>query len=576
MDHYKAIADRKNASRPLYLTLLTCFMTVFTLSVLILYKSDVRPLYYYILMTVLALVLLLEILYVELAGKRPLVILFQIMAYSLNLIWGVTLNYYLFIGRTDTLPHIWWAESLLDLGYVTDFFHVYQPFPLWHILCDSVYLLIGAGGPVFDVLFVVSGLVYAILGISAIYLLVKKMTGDVRMALVSALFLSFDTIYVFYGMYSISRSVVMVLFVVLMVLLVDRESKAKRWLAYGLSFSLIVYHTVSILFIMVVLLLTYVVQKVFIKTKANPIVDLRFLIVMAAMTLIYWAVNASNIIWTITDSLLQSSAGVTGLQTGSIYTTPLSEVFNYAQYSLYILFILVGAALILRVNVAGVKLKIFAIVALAMIPLSYPGPLLLLNSLSSTASIGRFEEYTFTFMVVTAAAGFSMLHKEKRRYVNVFIILIFMAMAFLSISNDFVASDNPLVKRPFYTYYLHESEVSGLDRMSSLSGGDVMTDYVAVRYLEKSPYMDKMHILEADADNARLLTNNSSDVIVIRDGELAGRPLKLFTATQGYVESASWNALEYYYEDDRIFDSLDGINRIYDSRSMRSYQPVVL
>jgi hypothetical protein len=169
-----------------------------------------------------------------------------------------------------------------------------------------------------------------------------------------------------------------------------------------------------------------------------------------------------------------------------------------------------------------------------------------------------------------------MLHKEKRRYVNVFIILIFLAMAFLSISNDFVASDNPLVKRPFYTYYLHESEVSGLNRISSLSGGDVMTDYVAVRYLEKSPYMDKMHILEADGENARLLTNNSSDVIVIRDGELAGRPLKLFTAKQGYVDAASWNALEYYYEDDRIFDSIDDSNRIYDSRSLRSYQQAVL
>jgi hypothetical protein len=561
-----------NASRPLYLALLTFFVAIFSLSILLLYLYEVRPLSYFILMALLALILLLEILFVDMAGMRPLVILLQIMAYSLNLIWGVTMNYYLFVGRTDTLPHIWWAESLLKLGHVTDFFHVYQPFPLWHILCDSVYMLAGSAGPVYEILFINSGLVYGVLGIACLFLLVKKISGDERTALLSALFLSFDTIYIFYGMYSISRSIVMVLFVLLMVLLIDRESKAKRWLAYGLSFSLIVYHTVSILFIMAILMLTYVVQKVFIKTKENPIADLRFLAGLAAMTLVYWAVNASNIIWTITDSLLQSSAGAAGLQTGSIYNTPLSEVFNYAQYSLFILFILIGALLILRMKTADVKLKIFAVVALAMIPLSYPGPLLLVNTLSSTASIGRFEEYTFMFMVVTAAIGFGLLYKNKSRYVNAAIILLFVAMAFLSITNDFVASDNPLVKRPFYTYYLHESEVSGLNRLAGMAEGSLMTDYVAVRYLEKSPYMDKMHILEVDVLDDRLMIENDMDVIVVRNGELDERPIKLYTATGKYVKAASWNALDYYYREDAVFDSLEYRNRIYDSRSLRSYQ----
>jgi len=61
------------ADRHVYLLLLTYFTLVFTLSVVILYLWDVRPLIYYAVMATLALVILLEILYVEPAacGPRP-------------------------------------------------------------------------------------------------------------------------------------------------------------------------------------------------------------------------------------------------------------------------------------------------------------------------------------------------------------------------------------------------------------------------------------------------------------------------------------------------------------------------
>ena len=560
------------AGKRAFYALLTCFTVIFTISVAILYLYDVRPMAYFIWMAALALILLFEILYVDLSGKRSLVILFQVIVYSLNLIWGVTLNYYFFIGRTDTLPHVWWAENLLQLGHVTDIFTVYEPFPLWHILCDSVYLITGITAPLFKVFFINSGLVYAILGILGMYLLVKKLANDERMALIAALFLSFNTTFVFYGMYSISRSIDMILFIVLMILLIDHDNKIKRWLAYGLSFAMIVYHTVSCLFVLVVLGLTYVIQKVFVKSKQNPIVTFRFLLIFVGMIVVYWAVNATNIIWTISDSLLQSSSGSSGLQTGSINNTPLTEVFNYSQYSIVILFILIGAMFILGQRSSDIKLKIIALLSLILIPLSYPGPLLLMNTLSSTASIGRFEEYAFMFMVVISAAGFILLYRKHNKIINAFIIVLFVAMVFLSITSDFVASDNPLVKRPFYTDYLHEAEITGLDNVANFTGGYVMTDYVAARYLGSSPYQDKMHILEADSVNEKLLTGDSSDVIVIRDGELDIRPIKIYTTDRGFILGPSWNALDYYYKGDPVFASLGQRNLVYSSNYMSAYE----
>ena len=131
----------EDGRRSVFLALMACFAIDFAISILILYTYQVRPLSYYILMTVLAAVLLLEILYAGGMGRRSLAILAQIIVYTLNLIWGVTLNYYLFIGRTDTLAHLWWAENLLSQGYVTSVFGLYQAFPLWHILSVSVYVL---------------------------------------------------------------------------------------------------------------------------------------------------------------------------------------------------------------------------------------------------------------------------------------------------------------------------------------------------------------------------------------------------------------------------------------------------
>ncbi len=560
-----------NIRRALYRGLLICFVAVFTASIVILYENDVRPLSYFILMADLALILLFEILLTGPGGWRSAAVLAQIIAYSLNLIWGVTLDYYFFIGRTDTLPHVWWTQSLLDLGHVTAAFDVYQPFPLWHILCASVYQVAGLGGPVSRILFINSGLVYAALGIPAIFLLAKKVSGDERLALLAALFLAFNTTFLFYGMYSIPRSIVMVLFILLMILLAGRADNTKRWLACGLSFAIVVYHTVSTLFIITIFLLIYAAQNVFIKTKENPIVSLRFILLLAGMTFAYWAANASNILWAITDSLMQTSAGAAGLQTSSVYDTPLNEMLNYSQYSFFILFILAGALLLFRIRYWDVRLRVFAITAVAMIPLSFPGPLFLLNMLASTVSIGRFEEYAFPFMVVTAAAGFYLLYLRKSRLITAAILVLFAALVFLSLTNDFVASDNPLVKRPFYTYYLRGSEVTGLDRVANATAGYVMADYIASRYYLSSPYVDRMHILEVDGPTGELLKGNATDVILLRDGELGGRPLKLYTSPGGYKHDPNWLALDYYSRGDPVYASLANKNRVYGSGTISAY-----
>jgi len=98
-----------------------------------------------------------------------------------------------------------------------------------------------------------------------------------------------------------------------------------------------------------------------------------------------------------------------------------------------------------------------------------------------------------------------------------------------------------------------------------------MSDYIAVRYLEKSPYRDHQHILEANTLTKKLMKENSTDIILIRSGELEKRPVKLYSSDNGYVRAAPWNALEYYYADDAVFAGLGERELVYSSGPITGY-----
>jgi hypothetical protein len=74
------------------------------------------------------------------------------------------------------------------------------------------------------------------------------------------------------------------------------------------------------------------------------------------------------------------------------------------------------------------------------------------------------------------------------KYGKAILIGLFTIWVLLAVSNDWVASDNPLVKRPFYTFYFSEQEITGMDRLVTHTTGILESDYVPNRYYEGSAY----------------------------------------------------------------------------------------
>jgi hypothetical protein len=218
--------------------------------------------------------------------------------------------------------------------------------------------------------------------------------------------------------------------------------------------------------------------------------------------------------------------------------------------------------------------KIFLLISLLLVPVTFPGPALLINKLAGNLNLSRFGEYSFIFISIAGAVGITILFGKTKSKHCVFIVVLFFIMAFLTVSNDFTASDNPLIKRQFYTFYLSEEESVSLQRAAEIADGYVMADYISCRYLENTQYADKIHVLETDRQGREFLRSSSKDILIIRTAELAKRPLRLFTSPGGefIFDPSLGNSLDYYDNDYPMWDTLERYNTIYDSGTVIQFQ----
>jgi hypothetical protein len=498
------------------------------------------------------------------------------MLLGLSVMWGMTLKYYMYVGRTDLLGHAWFAENLINGGHITQVFELYQAFPLWHILIGTLYLMSGMPVDVSRILYMASGLIYFMLPV-ALYLVAMRLFHDRKIALISALILMLTPVVLIYGTYSIARSIVPFFMIVLIAVLLNRSNKSWFPLAMFFTLVIIIFHTVSIAFVLVMLGMLYVLQKILARGETRPIVTFKYLLASGVLTLAYWALPGRELLDTVIGNVLDSPPS--GVLTKSVVSAPLTELLNYIQFTPYIFFIILGVLIILRSKRFGNNAKLFAIMALLFIPIAFPGPTMLINKLNANFNVERFDEYTFLFMGLAAATGFVMLYNRPGRLLKALCVVIFAVMILLSVSNDFVASDNPLVKRPFYTSYLRESEINSYDvitNITSTSTGYMLSDYVMARYMQFSPNSDKDESIRvypnAKASDNAFLRNSTRDIILIREGELQNRPLKLYNSTRPvFSTNSTSSAFDYYYRGNPIYNSINNLSRIFDSQTVRGY-----
>ncbi|WP_440956441.1 hypothetical protein ACSAZK_05840 [Methanosarcina sp. Mfa9] len=560
----------KTFNPKLFSSFVSIYFIFFFISISLLQVFDVRPFAYYLVIAVMYGLVLLEILMFEVSEKKVPIILLQMVILTVNIIWGVTLNYDFFIGRTDPIGHLKLIESVINAAFVTEIFDVYKPFPLWHILCAFMQNVLGISLSAQKIMFVTNGVIYSFVPVVS-YLVSMKIFKDSKIALLSALFVSIYPEVILYGMQSIPRSVVSFLEIMLILVLLDPQNPAKVFAAIILVFSLIAFHTASMPFVLSILFAIYVLEKIYNKENDESLLSFKFIILAICMTLVYWLYYGIILFETLVYNITRSAPS--GVLTESVFYTPLSELFNYLQYTPLLLFVIIGFFSTLQSKRASTFGKIFCMIGLFTVAITFPGPTLLFNKLASNFNLARFGEYSFLFIGLTGSIGFYEMYSKSKKYLKIFVVILFISMTFLTVSNDFTASDNPLVKRPFYTYYLTNEEETSFEHIASVTEGYVMADYVTSRYYSFSEYKDKSHIIEVGSTNKKILRDETDDIFLIRESELEKRPLKLYAAPgEEFVSGSTWEGnLVYYYKEGTLWDDLIMYNKIYDSKSVTGF-----
>jgi hypothetical protein len=479
------------------------------------------------------------------------------------------MHYYQFVGRTDILLHTYYVDSLVQLGHVTGIFYDYQPFPLWHIMNAGIYLAGGAQFPTYKVMAIAGGLAFLLLPL-AVYLIAMKLFKDERVALVAALITIFFPDLIIMGTSTIPRVVAEILIVFLIFVLLTGKSRSGYLLIVPVMAAIVMYHSISILFAAVILLALYVMQVLFVK-KEERFVSIWHVALAVAMTAVYWTLNAGMLVQRLMNNAAASTDTISAPRVIS-QNMPWNELFNYLQYLPAILFILVGVFLLMLAKNYGNRAKIFGLAALGLVWLSFPGPLQALGSLAQNLGLDRIAEYAFPFLILIAAAGIAGLFFRSGKYGRAALVVIFCVWAVLAVSNDWVASDNPMVKRPFYTYYFTEQEVTGMDNLVTHATGVLESDYVANRYYEGSVKEAYTTILEVDVPNMTFVRHGPEDVLLVREGEHDKRELRVAALDNSkFISKPEGGSFVYVDRNKDVWATLAGYNRIYDSAAIQAY-----
>jgi hypothetical protein len=200
------------------------YLLLYLITIYLLINYQTRPIAYFILIGLIAIVILAEILTNDFA-KKPAGILFKIIILAANIIFGQTLKLPLYFGSTDILPHLHWIETLIANQHVTPELGFYQYFPMYHIFNAIGQMITNID--LQSAYFIFIGLSF-LSSIYFVYLITYKVTNSFTKSLAAALIYSLSSEALFAGMNMVTRVMSYVIFLVMFYLLISKKQDNLR------------------------------------------------------------------------------------------------------------------------------------------------------------------------------------------------------------------------------------------------------------------------------------------------------------------------------------------------------------
>ncbi len=453
------------------------FILLYIFSIYLIYPNENRTLPYFLLVTLIGGLILLEILFFRIGLWT---ILIQEMALLLNITFSYTLKHSSPIFTTDIFYHMHFVEFIVNLGYLPNIIGNYENWPMFHII-NSIGLIL-TNLELSKSYFMLNGLCFVITALF-LYLIVNSIFKNIKLSLFTVLIYIFLPPVEFECMNMLTRSSSYVFCIILLYLIMRKPNNTRiAFLSIFLIFPLILTHQTTLAYFSLILFLIFATEKLVIKSNN---IRIAYLLLFIISTLAYWYLICGPVFdqWLHTFFSIKESVYIAKSEVIENKDTIFSAILKFWDYSVLLFISTIGAIVHLRQTPVSFKTGL-SLVSVIMLPLIHPSISALFISLLGY----RWPILVSPFVAIIAATGFDFaIYKFDNiylKYISILLVLSFFlaSSAMTGYSTDFEDYQNFLGK-PSGTYLL-DSELNSFYFCSKNKiAGTIMSDYVSARYL---------------------------------------------------------------------------------------------
>jgi hypothetical protein len=460
------------------------FFIIFSITLLIWHMQlYCRPPSYFILISLLAGIIAIEILYFK-EGDSVWLILSKILLLSANIRAGIFYNFSSIMGA-DAYWHAKIAQLITNTGFLPplEISKGYSSYPISHLFISITKIVCQID--IKDALFCSIGLV-SIISTIFIYYIGKKLAGP-QVGLLATLLINVTGFIITKGVLNFNPgSLVLCYFVLILYLIFKEKHKVINGsLIIFITLLMVITHQLSTFVVFISLTsicLSKYAYKCIYKHKGSVDVNIAYILVFATALQSYWMYAYVSPSQTFIDTVLGplvkvlesgTEFGNEAVITQAVQYSMLTRIFFHIPY-LILLFFAIGGALLWLSSKNDKKFSVVTVVIVLYI-FVYGIPVFAIKNMLP----GRWLAPLSVFLVILASAyifkPISLIKSNPNKVLAIFTIIFIFS--FFNINTAPPSIDNPLcIKEGFFRSQFKNSEIYAVTTINNIYNGTIKTD----------------------------------------------------------------------------------------------------
>lgn len=517
--------------------LIPTFAVLFFLSLFLAFRTETRPLIYFIIISLSYIVILLQIVHCN-DQINSTYILIQIILTNFSLILTTVFKYPLYFVGGDTLSHIRYSYITLSTGHSIPFSlePAYSNYPGCHILAAIISEISSIS--IDKSLYIIITIVISAL-IIFLYYLFLSMSKIKNFSLIGIFFVIISPPFVYYSSYVVARNYAFLFFVIFLYskLKSHNASVPLSIISMISAISLISVHSVTIIQMFFILAIFGIIGIIF--HQPTPI-NLRSIYLLSVLYLSYSLYIANLFTNSILDYFMlqfhQFSAEYESRELIIPATIDINHFYwDHLNMMIYLFFLIIGVYHLIKSNN---YFKIISIASLIFLILYIPNPIKQNEFILSKFGFYRLDFFIIPVIGLMVAVGFilflnSMMQNKECFYARNMIIyaLCFIAV-FTSVTSIQNATD---LNKETSTRFFGISDLKSIEFIEAYvpNNGSIRSDYFINAMFYPYRFFEGINRSRLKYFNSNIIVDiNSSKYIhgytLFRSGELKERGLLSF------------------------------------------------